>query len=161
MRAHPVHGVGRLGKVGRMSAKSKGTSSSVGSPKLTAAERRTPLGGPVWKIMSVSATLLATRAATKGADGVWRAMTGKPVPNKGDYERQGTGEVIAFTALSSMLVAGARVAAERKAAEYYRDSAGHLPSALAGPSKEDKKAQKKLEKEAKKAEKSAAKLRSS
>jgi hypothetical protein len=52
------------------------------------------------------------------------------VPVRGDYEKERTRDVVLFTALSSMVVTTARVAAERGAVEFYRKSAGHLPGAL-------------------------------
>ena len=75
------------------------------------------------------------------------------MPLAGDYEQERTRDVIAFTALSAMLVTGARIAAERKAAEYYRQSTGHLPKALT-----DVKATKAQKKAAKKVKKVQAKL---
>jgi len=116
---------------------------------------RTPVGGPVWKILSVGTTLLATKLATDAAQKGWKLATGRNVPVKGDYERERTRDVVLFTALSSMAVAAARVAAERGAATYYRRSTGHLPKALedehASPT--DKKAARKLAKSKAKAQK--------
>lgn len=117
--------------------------------------QRTPVGGPVWKVLSVGTTLLATKVATDAAQKGWKLATGRNVPVKGDYERERTRDVVLFTALSSMAVAAARVAAERGAATYYRRSTGHLPKALEDdqvkPS--DKKAAKKVAKAKHKAEK--------
>jgi hypothetical protein len=116
-----------------------------------------PVGGIVWKVMTVGSTLLATKAATTIASKSWKIVTGKSVPVKGDYENERTRDVVAYTALSAMVLAAAKVGLERKAAEYYRDSTGHLPKALVETklSKKEKKAHKKLEKARKKAEKSA------
>ena len=120
---------------------------------------RTPVGGPVWKILSVGTTLLATKLATDAAQKGWKLATGRNVPVKGDYERERTRDVVLFTALSSMAVAAARVAAERGAATYYRRSTGHLPKALedeqASPT--DKKAARKLAKSKAKAQKATQK----
>src|SRR6476661_9478649 len=95
-----------------------------------AATPRTPLGGPVWKILSVGSTILATKIATDATQMGWKLATGRNVPVKGDFERERTRDVILFTAISSMAVATARVAVERGAASYYRRSTGHLPKAL-------------------------------
>lgn len=116
-----------------------------------------PVGGIVWKVMSVGSTLLATKAATTIASKSWKVVTGRSVPVKGDYENERTRDVVAYTALSAMVLAAAKVGLERKAAEYYRDSTGHLPKALVETklSKKEKKAHKKLEKARKKVEKSA------
>jgi hypothetical protein len=137
---------------------SKDTKKAVSRAKAKAedaAAPRTPLGGPVWKVLSIGSTILATKIATDAAQKGWKLATGRNVPVKGDYERERTRDVVLFTALSSMAVAAARVAAERGAATYYRRSTGHLPKALEDeqvkPS--DKKAAKKLTKARHKAEK--------
>ena len=123
------------------------------------ATQRTPAGGPVWKILSIGSTILATKVATDVAQKGWKLATGRNVPVKGDFERERTRDVILFTALSSMAVAAARVAAERGAATYYRRSTGHLPKALEDEkvSPTDKKASKKLAKGKVKAERATRK----
>ncbi|GAA2029735.1 hypothetical protein GCM10009740_19250 [Terrabacter terrae] len=110
--------------------------------------QHTPVGGPVWKILSVGTTLVATKLATDAAQKGWKLATGRNVPVKGDFERERTRDVVLFTALSSMAVAAARVAAERGAATYYRRSTGHLPKALEDDkvSPEDEKAARKMAK---------------
>jgi hypothetical protein len=110
--------------------------------------QHTPAGGPVWKILSVGSTLIATKLATDAAQKGWKLATGRNVPVKGDFERERTRDVVLFTALSSMAVAAARVAAERGAATYYRRSTGHLPRALEDDkvSPEDQKAARKMAK---------------
>lgn len=124
-----------------------------------AAAPRTPVGGPVWKVLSVGTTLIATKLATDAAQKGWKLATGRNVPVKGDYERERTRDVILFTAISSMAVSAARVAAERGAATYYRRSTGHLPKALEDDQVKpaDKKAAKKLTKAKAKAEKATQK----
>jgi hypothetical protein len=124
-----------------------------------AAAPRTPAGGPVWKRLSVGSTIIATKVATDAAQKGWKLATGRNVPVKGDFERERTRDVILFTALSSMAVAAARVAAERGAASYYRRSTGHLPTALEDEkvSPTDKKASRKLAKGKAKAEKATQK----
>jgi hypothetical protein len=116
------------------------------------ATQHTPAGGPVWKLLSVGSTLIATKLATDAAQKGWKLATGRNVPVKGDFERERTRDVILFTALSSMAVAAARVAAERGAATYYRRSTGHLPKAL-----EDDKVTPQDEKAARKMAKAKAK----
>jgi hypothetical protein len=92
--------------------------------------QHTPVGGPVWKILSMGSTIVATKLATDAARTSWKLATGRNVPVKGDFERERTRDVILFTALSSMLISAARVAAERGVANYYRNSTGHLPQHL-------------------------------
>ena len=119
-----------------------------------------PLGSIVWKAMTLGSTLLATRVSTAVASKTWKLATGRSVPVKGDYDNERTRDVVAYTALSAMVLAGAKVAAERKAAEYYRESTGHLPKHLVETklTKKEKKAHKKLEKARSKAQKQAARL---
>jgi hypothetical protein len=121
--------------------------------------QHTPVSGPVWKILSVGTTIVATKLATDAAQKGWKLATGRNVPVKGDFERERTRDVILFTALSSMAVAAARVAAERGAATYYRRSTGHLPKALEDEkvSPTDKKASRKLAKAKAKAERATQK----
>ena len=114
--------------------------------------QHTPAGGPVWKLLSVGTTIVATKLATDAAQKGWKLATGRNVPVKGDFEGERTRDVVLFTALSSMAVAAARVAAERGAATYYRKSTGHLPKAL-----EEDKASPKDEKAARKMAKAKAK----
>jgi nucleotide-binding universal stress UspA family protein len=113
----------------------------------------------VWKVLSLGVTLVATKVATDAASKGWKLATGRAVPVKGDFEGERTRDVVAYTALSSMLVTGARVAAERKAAEYYRNSTGHLPKGIedAFLTKKERKARHKLEKAKAKAQKKVAK----
>lgn len=121
-----------------------------------------PLGSIVWKAMTMGSTLLATRVATTVASKTWKVATGKSVPVKGDYDNERTRDVVAYTALSAMVLAATKVAAERKAAEYYRDSTGHLPKHLIETklTKKEKKAHTKLEKARKKAGQKADQLAS-
>lgn len=121
--------------------------------------RRGAAGGAVWRVLSIGSTIIATKLATDAAQKGWKLATGRNVPVKGDYERERTRDVILFTAISSMAVSAARVAAERGAATYYRRSTGHLPKALEDDQVEpsDKKAAKKLAKAKAKAEKATQK----
>lgn len=138
---------------------SKDSKKAAAKAKAAVGTQRTPVGGPVWKILSVGSTLLATKVATDAAQKGWKLATGRNVPVKGDYERERTRDVVLFTALSSMAVAAARVAAERGAATYYRRSTGHLPKALEDEqvTPSDKKTAKKLAKVKHKAEKATQK----
>jgi hypothetical protein len=119
-----------------------------------AAAHRTAAGGPVWKVLSVGSTIVATKLATDVAQRGWKVATGRTVPVKGDFERERTRDVLIFTAVSSMLVATARVAVERATATYYRNSTGHLPKKLEEDrlTPTDKKAHAKLAKAQRKSE---------
>ncbi|WP_347353923.1 DUF4235 domain-containing protein [Intrasporangium sp.] len=118
-------------------SKHEGTQSSGGA-----------LGNIVWKVMTVVVAVVASRAATALAPKLWRMLTGRPVPVKSDYDGTRTRDVVAYTALSAMLLAGMKILGERKAAKYFRDSTGHLPAHLVEtkPTRRERKAQKKLAK---------------
>ena len=124
--------------------------------------KRSALGGMVWGLFSIGSTVVGTKLATSLASKGWKLATGKSVPVKGDYDNEKTRDVVAYTALSSVLLATTKVAAERKAAEYYRQSTGHLPKALVHTrlSRDEKKQHKKLEKAKAKVERKAKKLTS-
>ena len=82
--------------------------------------KRSALGGMVWGLFSIGTTVVATKLATSVASKGWKLATGKSAPVKGDYDNEKTRDVVAYTALSSMLLATTKVAAERKAAEAQR-----------------------------------------
>ena len=122
-----------------------------------------PLGAMVWRVISIGSTVAATRLATTLASKSWKIATGKSVPFRGDYDNVKTRDVVAYTALSGMIMAGTKVAAERKAAEYYRQSTGHLPSALEHRwlmTRKERKAHRKLVKAMTKAERTTKDLTS-
>jgi hypothetical protein len=143
----------------RSAKKAKGAASRAVAKADDARTHHTAAGNATWKMLSVGATLVATKVATDAAQRGWKLATGRNVPVKGDYERERTRDVVLFTAISSMAVAAARVAAERGAATYYRRSTGHLPKALEDDqvAPKDKKAAKKLAKARAKAEKATQK----
>lgn len=106
-------------------------------------EREGVVSAVVWKLVNTGTTLLAVKAANTVLDGGWRVVTGRPIPLKTNYAKDQTRDLIVYTALSSMLVAAAKVAAERRAIEYYRESTGHLPKSLEPKlSRREKKIQK-------------------
>ncbi|WP_323096272.1 DUF4235 domain-containing protein [Intrasporangium sp. YIM S08009] len=149
-----------MARSGKQSAKkAKGAASRAVAKADDATTQHTAAGNAMWKLLSVGTTLVATKLATDAAQKGWKLATGRNVPVKGDYEREKTRDVILFTAISSMAVAAARVAAERGAATYYRRSSGHLPKALEDDqvAPEDKKVAKKLAKAKHKAEKATQK----
>lgn len=126
----------------------------------------TAVGGIVWKGLSAGATLFAAAAAHTVASKGWRVVTGKPIPTRTDWDRGNGKDIVAYSAISAALLTGAKVAAERTAAEFYRKSTNHLPKAIAEPKltraekKAKKKVDKKLERATKAAERSAERLRS-
>lgn len=119
------------------------------------------MSNAVWKVMTLGGAVVATKVANTVVSKGWRVMTGKPVPVKDNYEQDQTRDIIVFTALSAAVVATLRTLAERGAVNYYRNSTGHLPKALAEPplTKGEKKAARKVDKAKKKTAKAADKVK--
>jgi Protein of unknown function (DUF4235) len=84
----------------------------------------------LWTVFSLVSALSAAALAKKALDTGWHAATGKhPPENPADPDVQ-MGEAIAWAVVSGTFVALARMLAQRRAASYYRRSAGHLPPQL-------------------------------
>ena len=87
-------------------------------------------GSKLWTVFSLIATLGAAALAKKALDTGWKAATGKhPPENPADPDVQ-MREAVAWAVVSGTFVALARMLAQRRAADYYRRSAGHLPPQL-------------------------------
>jgi hypothetical protein len=87
-------------------------------------------GSKLWTVFSLVTALAAAAVAKKAIDTGWRAATGKhPPENPADPDVQ-MSEAIAWAVVSGTFVALARMLAQRRAANYYRRSAGHLPPQL-------------------------------
>lgn len=84
----------------------------------------------LWTVFSLASALGAAAVAKKVMNTGWRAATGKTPPeNPADPDVQ-MGEAIAWAVVSGTFVALARMLAQRRAAGYYKRSAGHLPPQL-------------------------------
>jgi hypothetical protein len=87
-------------------------------------------GSRLWTVFSLVSALAAATVARKALDTAWRAATGKhPPENPADPDVQ-MAEAVAWAVVSGTFVALARMLAQRRAASYYRRSAGHLPPQL-------------------------------
>ncbi|HEX2704952.1 MAG TPA: DUF4235 domain-containing protein [Candidatus Lustribacter sp.] len=88
------------------------------------------MGAVVWKVLGTGSAILAAAVATRLVQAAW-ASVGRDIPKdpENPYET-GWGEALTFAAASGLAMGVARVAASRKAAEYYTRSAGHPPKAL-------------------------------
>jgi hypothetical protein len=87
-------------------------------------------GSKLWTVFSLVSALAAAAVAKKAIDTGWRAATGKnPPQNPADPDVQ-MGEAVAWAVVSGTFVALARMLAQRRAADYYRRSAGRLPPQL-------------------------------
>lgn len=88
------------------------------------------MGSLVWKVLAAGSAAVAGMAAGKVVDTLWRTA-GRDVPaNPQNPQDSGWGEAVGYAAVSALAVAVAQVLAQRKAATYYAQSAGHLPKAL-------------------------------
>ena len=87
-------------------------------------------GSKVWTAFSTAAALGAAAVARKGLDRGWQIATRrKPPQNPADPDVQ-LWEAVAWSAVTGAAVALARMFAQRRAANYYVRSAGHLPPQL-------------------------------
>jgi hypothetical protein len=85
----------------------------------------------LWTVLSLVSALGAATLAKKALDAGWKTATGKhPPENPADPDVR-MGEAVAWAVVSGTFVALARMFAQRRAADYYRRSAGHLPPQLA------------------------------
>jgi len=87
-------------------------------------------GSKLWTVFSLASALLAAAVARKAIDAGWRAATGKQPPQNPADPDVRMAEAITWAVVSGTFVALARMVAQRRAATYYRRSAGHLPPQL-------------------------------
>jgi hypothetical protein len=84
----------------------------------------------LWTVFSVVSALMAAALAKKALDTGWKAATGKHPPENPADPDVAMGEAVAWAVISGTFVALARMIAQRRAADYYARSAGHLPPQL-------------------------------
>jgi len=89
-----------------------------------------PGSSKLWTVFSVVSALVAAALATKALDTGWQAATGKHTPENPADPDVAMGEAVAWAVVSGTFVAIARMIAQRRAANYYAKSAGHLPPQL-------------------------------
>jgi hypothetical protein len=87
-------------------------------------------GSKLWTVFSVVSTLGAAAVAKKALDTGWKAATGKHPPENPADPDVHMREAVAWAVVSGTFVALARMVVQRRAADYYRRSAGHLPPQL-------------------------------
>lgn len=86
------------------------------------------MGSLVWRVMGAGAAVLGAAVGQRLVGAGWRAATGEAPPdNPNHLDEVSWREAVAFSALTGLVVNAARVIATRKAAQYYTQSAGHLP----------------------------------
>lgn len=87
------------------------------------------MGNIVWKALAASSAVIATMVAGKVADQIWRTA-GQEDIDPADPESP-LWEAVAYAALTGLIAAAVRTYTTRKAAQYYENSAGHLPKDVA------------------------------
>ena len=88
------------------------------------------MGEAVWKVMGVGALIGAGILAKKLATASWKLGTGHEPPVNPEDPEVTWKEAIGWAVVSGAIVGVARLMATRKAAAYYRKSAGHLPKGI-------------------------------
>jgi hypothetical protein len=84
----------------------------------------------VWTVMSLVAGLGAAALTRKLLDHSWKAASGKNPPENPADPDVSIGEAVLWAAITGAAVALARMVAQRRAANYYARSTGHLPPGL-------------------------------
>ncbi len=90
------------------------------------------MGSMAWKVLAGVAAAAATAVADRGIRSAWKATTGDEPPSNPTNPDVNWREAVTWALLSGAVIGIARLAAQRKAASYYRNSSGDLPKALAG-----------------------------
>jgi hypothetical protein len=88
------------------------------------------VGSMVWKVLGTGSAVLAATVAEKGLKALWRTATGAEPPAVPEDPDTRWGEAVGWAVLSGAVIGLARLAATRRAAQYYRHSTGELPKAL-------------------------------
>ena len=84
----------------------------------------------IWSAFSLLAGLGATAVSKKALNSGWKVATGKQPPANPADPDVDLWEAVAWAAVSGTLIALARMAATRRAANYYLRSTGELPPPL-------------------------------
>ncbi|WP_344083530.1 DUF4235 domain-containing protein [Nostocoides veronense] len=87
------------------------------------------MGGIVWKALAAGAAIAAGTVANKSVTAIW-SRTGKDQDIDPQNPHTPLGEALALAAVSALVAAVAKTVLTRKAAQYYENSAGHLPQPL-------------------------------
>lgn len=95
------------------------------------AKQKAPKGSKVWAGAAVVSGLVATKVSKQVLDKGWRAATGrKPPTNPADPDVE-MWEAVAWSVATGSVIALTKMLAQRRAANYYVRSTGHLPPQLA------------------------------
>jgi hypothetical protein len=88
------------------------------------------MGSFVWRVLGAGSAVVAATLADRGVRALWTAVTGNRPPEVPENPDTRWGEAVSWALLSGAAVALARLAATRRAANYYRESTGELPKRL-------------------------------
>jgi hypothetical protein len=88
------------------------------------------MGALTWKVLGTGSAVVAAAVAQKGLNAAWHAATGRPPPTIPEDPDTDWVEAVAWAVLSGVVIGVVRLAATRRAANYYRASTGTLPKAL-------------------------------
>jgi hypothetical protein len=89
------------------------------------------MGSLVWRVLGTGSATLAAAVAQKVVNNGWSVASGRPAPSDPNHPQESSwAEALVYAGLTGLAVGAARVAATRKAAQYYAKSAGHLPAAM-------------------------------
>jgi len=91
----------------------------------------------VWSVMSLAAGIGAATVTRKVLNTSWQAASGRQPPQNPADPDVGIAEAVVWAAITGAAIALARMLAQRRAANYYVKSTGHLPPDL---KKDDQKA---------------------
>jgi hypothetical protein len=91
---------------------------------------KAPKGSKIWTALSTVAALSAAAVARKAIDKGWQVSTRRKPPTNPADPDVAVWEAVAWSAATGAAVAVARMFAQRRAANYYVKSAGHLPPQL-------------------------------
>ena len=86
------------------------------------------MGTFAWKLLGTGGSILAGILATKVVNAIW-AKAGQDEINPKNPDAPIV-KAVAYAAITGLAVGAARTFTERKAANYYRNSAGHLPKEI-------------------------------
>lgn len=91
------------------------------------------MGPIVWRLLAGGAVAVAGVVADKGLKTAWQAATGEDPPSNPDDPDVDWSKALLWGALSGAAIGAVRIAATRKAASYYQNSAGKKPAAVTRP----------------------------
>ena len=84
----------------------------------------------MWKLVGTAAAALAGMVANKVVNGGWKKATGKTPPSDPTDPDVDWKEAVIFAAVSGLVIGVAKLATQRKAAQYYTNAVGRQHAEL-------------------------------